>query len=117
MPVAADYATQNIRANCIIVGSVHTPMVSHLGVEARERRRKMIPMQTESYRLGRRPWRGLSCLRGVTLGGRCPAADRRRPCRIASLAPIGQNCYFLILRNHFNMLAQLKRVSSSSAIK
>ena len=47
LSVAADYATQNIRANCIIVGSVHTPMVSHLGAEARERRRKMVPMQTE----------------------------------------------------------------------
>jgi len=45
--VAADYATQNIRANCIIVGSVHTPMVAHLGDEARERRRKMVPMETE----------------------------------------------------------------------
>jgi NAD(P)-dependent dehydrogenase (short-subunit alcohol dehydrogenase family) len=45
--VAADYATQNIRANCIVVGSVHTPMVAHLGTEARERRRKMVPMQTE----------------------------------------------------------------------
>ena len=45
--VAADYATQNIRANCIIVGSVHTPMVAHMGTEARERRRKMVPMQTE----------------------------------------------------------------------
>ena len=45
--VAADYATQNIRANCIIVGSVHTPMVAHLGTEARERRRKLVPMQTE----------------------------------------------------------------------
>jgi NAD(P)-dependent dehydrogenase (short-subunit alcohol dehydrogenase family) len=45
--VAADYATQNIRANCIIVGSVHTPMVAHLGDEARERRKKMVPMQTE----------------------------------------------------------------------
>jgi len=45
--VAADYATQNIRANCIIVGSVHTPMVAHLGAEARERRKKMVPMQTE----------------------------------------------------------------------
>jgi NAD(P)-dependent dehydrogenase (short-subunit alcohol dehydrogenase family) len=49
--VAADYATQNIRANCIIVGSVHTPMVSHLGAEAREHRRKMVPMQTEGT-----PW-------------------------------------------------------------
>ena len=47
MSVAADYATQNIRANCIIVGSVHTPMVAHLGDEARERRRKMVPMQVE----------------------------------------------------------------------
>ncbi|SJZ77928.1 NAD(P)-dependent dehydrogenase, short-chain alcohol dehydrogenase family [Enhydrobacter aerosaccus] len=47
LSVAADYATQNIRANCIIVGSVHTPMVAHLGTEARERRRKMVPMQTE----------------------------------------------------------------------
>ena len=47
MSVAADYATQNIRANCIVVGSVHTPMVAHLGAEARERRRQMVPMQTE----------------------------------------------------------------------
>jgi len=45
--VAADHATQNIRANCIVVGSVHTPMVAHLGAEARERRKKMVPMQTE----------------------------------------------------------------------
>jgi NAD(P)-dependent dehydrogenase (short-subunit alcohol dehydrogenase family) len=45
--VAADYATQNIRANCIIVGSVHTPMVGHMGDEARERRKNMVPMQTE----------------------------------------------------------------------
>lgn len=47
LSVAADYATQNIRANCIIVGSVHTPMVAHLGAEARERRRNMVPMKTE----------------------------------------------------------------------
>jgi NAD(P)-dependent dehydrogenase (short-subunit alcohol dehydrogenase family) len=47
LSVAADYATENIRANCIIVGSVHTPMVAHLGTEARERRRSMVPMQTE----------------------------------------------------------------------
>ncbi len=45
--VAADYATENIRANCIIVGSVQTPMVAHLGAEARERRRNMVPMKTE----------------------------------------------------------------------
>ena len=47
LSLAADYATQNIRANCIIVGSVHTPMVAHLGAEARERRKNMVPMQTE----------------------------------------------------------------------
>src|SRR5262249_13771939 len=45
--IAADYATQNIRCNCIIVGSVYTPMVAHLGEEARQRRRQMVPMQTE----------------------------------------------------------------------
>ena len=43
----SDYATQNIRANCIIVGSVHTPMVAHLGAEARERRKNMVPMKAE----------------------------------------------------------------------
>ncbi|MBL8674339.1 MAG: SDR family oxidoreductase, partial [Rhodospirillales bacterium] len=47
MSVAADYATRNVRANGIIVGSVHTPMVAHLGAEARERRRQMVPMQVE----------------------------------------------------------------------
>jgi NAD(P)-dependent dehydrogenase (short-subunit alcohol dehydrogenase family) len=47
MSIAADHATQNIRANCIVVGSVHTPMVAHLGAEARERRKQMVPMQTE----------------------------------------------------------------------
>ena len=47
LSVAADYATENIRANCIIIGSVHTPMVAHLGAEARERRKNMVPMKTE----------------------------------------------------------------------
>ena len=47
LSVAADYATENIRANCIIVGSVHTPMVAHLGAEARERRKNLVPMKTE----------------------------------------------------------------------
>lgn len=47
MSVAADYAAQNIRANCIVVGSVHTPMVAHMGAEARERRKNMVPMKTE----------------------------------------------------------------------
>ena len=35
------------KLDSIIVGSVHTPMVSHLGSEARERRKKMVPMQSE----------------------------------------------------------------------
>jgi NAD(P)-dependent dehydrogenase (short-subunit alcohol dehydrogenase family) len=47
LSVAADYATQNIRANCIIIGSVNTPMVGQMGEEARQRRVKMVPMQTE----------------------------------------------------------------------
>ncbi|MGE0421042.1 MAG: SDR family NAD(P)-dependent oxidoreductase [Reyranellaceae bacterium] len=47
MSIAADYATKNVRCNCLIVGSVHTPMVAHLGAEARERRRRMVPMQVE----------------------------------------------------------------------
>jgi NAD(P)-dependent dehydrogenase (short-subunit alcohol dehydrogenase family) len=47
LSIAADYATQNIRCNCIIVGSVYTPMVAHLGEEARERRRQMVPLRTE----------------------------------------------------------------------
>ena len=45
LSIAADYATQNIRCNCILVGSVYTPMVAHLGEEARER--QMVPMRTE----------------------------------------------------------------------
>jgi NAD(P)-dependent dehydrogenase (short-subunit alcohol dehydrogenase family) len=47
LSIAADYATQNIRCNCIIVGSVYTPLAAQLGEEARERRRQMVPLQTE----------------------------------------------------------------------
>ena len=47
LSVAADHATQNIRANCIIVGSVYTPMATAFGPEARERRKNMVPMKTE----------------------------------------------------------------------
>ena len=47
LSVAADYAAEGIRANCLIVGTVATPLVAHLGEEARERRRKMVPLQTE----------------------------------------------------------------------
>jgi len=47
LSIAADYAAENIRANCLVVGTVATPMVGHLGPEARERRRKGVPLQTE----------------------------------------------------------------------
>ena len=47
LSIAADYAAHGIRANCIIVGTVNTPLVAHLGEEARERRRRGVPLQTE----------------------------------------------------------------------
>ncbi|MDA1101207.1 MAG: SDR family NAD(P)-dependent oxidoreductase [Proteobacteria bacterium] len=47
LSIAADYATEEIRCNCIIIGSVATPMVADRGPEVRERRRRMVPMQTE----------------------------------------------------------------------
>jgi NAD(P)-dependent dehydrogenase (short-subunit alcohol dehydrogenase family) len=47
LSVAAEFAAENIRANCLIVGTVNTPMVAHLGAEARERRRKGVPLQIE----------------------------------------------------------------------
>lgn len=45
--LAADYAKDGIRANCIVVGTVYTPMVAHQGADARERRRTMVPLRTE----------------------------------------------------------------------
>ena len=47
LSIAADFAAQGIRANCLVVGTVSTPMVARLGEEARERRRLAVPMQTE----------------------------------------------------------------------
>lgn len=47
LSIAADYAAEQIRCNCLVVGSVFTPMVAHLGDEARDRRRRMVPLQTE----------------------------------------------------------------------
>jgi NAD(P)-dependent dehydrogenase (short-subunit alcohol dehydrogenase family) len=47
LSVAADHAAEGIRANCLIVGTVFTPLVAHLGEEGRERRRKAVPLQTE----------------------------------------------------------------------
>lgn len=47
LSVAADYAAEQIRCNCIVIGTVNTPMVARLGEEGRERRRQMVPMKTE----------------------------------------------------------------------
>jgi len=47
LSVAADYAAFGIRANCLVVGTVHTPMVARLGEAGRERRRLAVPLQTE----------------------------------------------------------------------
>jgi NAD(P)-dependent dehydrogenase (short-subunit alcohol dehydrogenase family) len=47
LSVAADYAVHGIRANTLVVGTVYTPLVAHLGEEGRERRRKAVPLQTE----------------------------------------------------------------------
>ena len=87
--VAADYATQNIRANCIIVGSVHTPMVAHLGAEARERRKKMVPMQTEGTAWDIAYGAVYLASRRIALGDRRAAADRRRPGGAAAMAALG----------------------------
>ncbi|MDP6692284.1 MAG: SDR family oxidoreductase [Alphaproteobacteria bacterium] len=47
LSIAADYAAEGIRCNCIIIGSVSTPLVAHFGEEYRKRRIEMVPMQTE----------------------------------------------------------------------
>ena len=47
--LAIDHAAQGVRANCIVVGPVHTPMVYARGMseEARERRRRSSPLGIE----------------------------------------------------------------------
>lgn len=45
--LAADYAADGVRANCVVVGTIHTPMVAHLGDDARARRRNAVPLRTE----------------------------------------------------------------------
>ncbi|HUF91009.1 MAG TPA: SDR family oxidoreductase, partial [Candidatus Limnocylindria bacterium] len=45
--VSVQLAPQQIRVNAIAPGPVWTPMVQDLGPEARERRRKSIPLGTE----------------------------------------------------------------------
>lgn len=47
LSIAADYAARGIRANCLVVGMVNTPAVAKFGEEAREKRRRAVPLQTE----------------------------------------------------------------------
>ena len=47
LSIAADYATRGVRANCLMVGMVNTPLVAKFGEEAREKRRLAVPMQAE----------------------------------------------------------------------
>ena len=47
MSIAADYAGDGIRCNCLVVGSIYTPMVAHQGDEARQRRIAMVLLKTE----------------------------------------------------------------------
>jgi NAD(P)-dependent dehydrogenase (short-subunit alcohol dehydrogenase family) len=44
--LAAEYAHEGIRANCIIVGMVDTPMIAKLSADSREKRRLAVPLQT-----------------------------------------------------------------------
>jgi NAD(P)-dependent dehydrogenase (short-subunit alcohol dehydrogenase family) len=46
LSIAADYAAQGVRANCLIVGMVDTPLVAKYGPEAREKRRLAVPLKT-----------------------------------------------------------------------
>lgn len=45
--IAADFAADGIRANCLLAGLVNTPVLAKLGEDARERRRLAVPLQTE----------------------------------------------------------------------
>ncbi len=47
LSMAADYAADNIRANCLVVGMVNTPALAKFGEAAREKRRLAVPLQTE----------------------------------------------------------------------
>ena len=51
LAIAADFSAQGIRANCLLVGMVHTPQLERFGDAARERRRLAVPLKTEGT-----PW-------------------------------------------------------------
>ena len=45
--IAADFAPDGIRANCLLAGMVNTPVLAKFGEDAREKRRLAVPLQTE----------------------------------------------------------------------
>jgi NAD(P)-dependent dehydrogenase (short-subunit alcohol dehydrogenase family) len=51
--MAADFAADGIRVNCLLVGTIYTPVAGAyraagpLSEEERERRRRAVPLQTE----------------------------------------------------------------------
>jgi NAD(P)-dependent dehydrogenase (short-subunit alcohol dehydrogenase family) len=45
--IAADYAHQGVRANCLVVGMVNTPALAKFGEDAREKRRQAVPLKVE----------------------------------------------------------------------
>jgi NAD(P)-dependent dehydrogenase (short-subunit alcohol dehydrogenase family) len=47
LSMAADFAVDAIRVNCIVVGTVWTPMVARFGEAVREQRRRSVPLKTE----------------------------------------------------------------------
>ena len=47
LAMAADYAAEGVRVNCLVVGMVNTPLLAHLGEQARDRRRLSVPLKTE----------------------------------------------------------------------
>ncbi len=48
LSTAADFAADGIRVNCLVVGTIHTPMVAgRFSDEEHERRRLAVPLQTE----------------------------------------------------------------------
>ncbi|PCI76901.1 MAG: hypothetical protein COB20_09465 [SAR86 cluster bacterium] len=47
LSTAADFATDGVRANCLVVGMVNTPTMEKFGEQARESRRLAVPLQTE----------------------------------------------------------------------
>jgi NAD(P)-dependent dehydrogenase (short-subunit alcohol dehydrogenase family) len=47
LATAADHSTAGVRANCLMVGMVHTPRLEEAGEEARKKRHAAIPLGTE----------------------------------------------------------------------